>query len=54
LRGAIHLARWLVPKSKVFHFNPETFFSSSWGEEQQLVFVVLPKPKSDDAMLDST
>jgi hypothetical protein len=29
-----------------------SFFS--WGEEQHLVFVVLPERKIDDAMLDST
>jgi len=34
--------------------NWRHFFLQSWGEEQQLVFVVLPELKNDDAMLDST
>ena len=34
--------------------NRGQFFLQSWGEEQQLVFVVLPERKIDDAMLNST
>ncbi len=30
------------------------YAASSWGEEQHLEFVVLPKPKFDSTMLDST
>jgi hypothetical protein len=30
--------RWLVPRSKVYHFNPETFFSSKLGRRTTLEF----------------
>ena len=47
------LARQLVPKSKVYHYNQDNS-SLSWGEEQHLGFVVLPKLKNVGAMYDST
>jgi hypothetical protein len=44
-----------VLTKKVFLNQPHRVgFFLTWVEEQHLSFVVLPKPKSDDAMLDST
>jgi hypothetical protein len=40
--------------NQYFAIRTEDIFLSSWGEEQHLGFVVLPKLKNVDAMLNST
>jgi len=46
-------ARCLSLNHKFITLNRRQFFLQSWGEEQQLVFVVLPERKNVGAMLDS-